>query len=123
MGKRSHFVSLILLVLFGLNILAEAASNHVEPVNLHSTSIQSSDAQLTTLHSTTDCPDGQHSDSSRHCADPCHTGRCHFGHCHHMVTGYSPIDPALIAQCHITYELLVPKAPFLDGLKRPPRYS
>jgi hypothetical protein len=125
MGKKGYFVSLILLVLFGVNILAEAASNHIEPINQHSTvSTQSSEAQITSLHSTTDCPDRQHpSDSSNNCADPCHTGRCHFGHCYHMVKGYSAFDPSVSMQSHLTYELLVPKAPFLEGPKRPPRHS
>lgn len=127
MGKKGFLISLILLALFGMNVLAEVVSNHVEPINLHSSfssSIQNSDAQISTFYSATDCPDGQHpSDGSQNCADPCHTGRCHFGHCFHAIKGYAAMDPSMAMQSHVTYQLLVPKAPFLEGPKRPPRHS
>jgi hypothetical protein len=122
MGKKGYFISLILLVLFGVNLLAEAASNHAEPIN-HSVSIQGPELKAA-LHSTTDCPDADHPlDNSNECGDPCHTGRCHFGHCYHMVKGYSALDPSIALYGHVTYELLVPKSPFLEGPKRPPRHS
>ncbi len=121
MRKKGKFVSLLLLVLFGLNILAEAASNHTDSINTN----QSSEAQMLTLHSTADCPDGDHpSDGTNNCADPCHTGRCHFGHCaYHVTSGYSAINPDIFNKGHLDFNTLAPKSPYLDGPKRPPRHS
>ena len=120
-----QLVSLLLLFLFGVNILAEAASFHSEQLGDRSvqTSVSQMDGSQAVLHSATDCAEGKHA-TTGHCADPCHTGRCHFGHCsYHSVKNYSGLDPHLALMGYLTYDLHIPNGPFLEGPKRPPRHS
>lgn len=126
MKIKCRLVSFLLLFLLGVNLLAGASSFHSEQLDEHSvgaTFSQLMDGSQPSLHSATDCTDETHTKSS-HCTDPCHTGRCHFGHCSYQaVKIYFGMAPHLSLQSHLTYDLVIPKGPFLEGPKRPPRHS
>ena len=119
MRKTSKFLSLILSVCLGVNIIADANPNNADQTSQYIEPLY----EKLVNYSTADCPDID-LPSDGNCADPCHIGSCHFGHCsHHIISGYSLISPCVFNKDHLVFNALVPEYPYLDGLRRPPRYS
>jgi hypothetical protein len=118
--------SILMLVVFGFNLIAEIASSQFENPNAHMAS-SSSLSRVSGNSSTYENEGSQSQDVNtdhKGCMDPCHRGQCHFGHCaYHLTSGYPALGPDLFNLVHIDFGFLAPKSPFLDGPKRPPRHS
>jgi hypothetical protein len=125
MRQRVKSFSILMLLVFGVNLIAEIASAHSESLQTHSSisAVSSFDSDSGGYQNEESTPQGVNTEH-KGCTDPCHRGQCHFGHCaYHAVSGYAAISPALLSKGHIALNFLAPKAPFLDGPKRPPRLS
>lgn len=123
MGKKSYFISLILLVLFGVGFLSETTPGHTMPINPKSL-ISQDHVEKWTLHTTTAVPDRSHPiDNTGECSDPCHAGSCHFGHCSYLVKVSSNAAPLVLVRGRISFERLIPLSTPLEGPERPPRLA
>lgn len=117
--------SILMLVVFGFNLIAEIASSQFENPNSHiaSSNVSNVSGDSGSLESEKSQSQDVNTDH-KGCMDPCHRGQCHFGHCaYHLTSGYPALGPDLFSLVHIDFGFLAPKSPFLDGPKRPPRHS
>lgn len=57
------------------------------------------------------------------CDDPCHLGFCHFGHCSIAPAPYQTLTLALFESALLPGPSSLHEAPFLEGLRRPPRFA
>lgn len=103
-------LGLILMLLFSLFGALGASFNHIH--------LQSAENSTLTQDHTHASSSGQ----EESCKDPCHIGRCHFGHCS-VVLSLSDIqflDSKMeMSRVHRPQSNIV--APFIEGLKRPPK--
>lgn len=125
MRLNARKFSVLVLFVFGFNLIAESASIQFESLETYSSipSVSSFDNDSGGYQNK---DSGSQEVKSKHkeCSNPCHRSQCHFGHCaYHPVSRYSLILPDLLNQGLINANSLAHKAPFLDGPKRPPRLS
>ncbi len=112
----SRMISLIILLAFGLNILADIGLSSTAEVDSHSSIVESSRVEVSTV-------DADPSESKEHCNDPCHAGACHFGHCAHILTTKHIYRHYFLSLAHVPVTDSAPSMPNLESMKRPPRLS
>ncbi len=118
--------SVLMLFVFGFNLIAESASIQFESLETYSSisPVRSFDNDSDGYQQNEEPASQEVNAEHKGCSDPCHRNQCHFGHCaYHPVSRYSLISPDLLNQSLINSNSLAHKGPFLDGPKRPPRLS
>lgn len=116
-----QFISLLLLLISAGSLASDLTASHFTPFE------QGGLQELTLGIAQRDirCPYSQNERRELpNCANPCHLGVCHFGHCLSEVTtdtAYSENGPRSFSS--LSMNLISPLAPFLEGPKRPPRFS
>lgn len=118
-------ISILILVVFGFNLVAEVVSAHFQSPDLYiSTSSASAASDDSDSYMAGKSQSQDLNSEHKGCMDPCHRGQCHFGHCaYHGASGYSALSADLFKLGYINCDFLVPKSPFLEGPKRPPRLA
>lgn len=114
MGWSRSYIAIFLLLILGLNYVADASASHgtnspTQGQSIYSAETPSGDSRGAT---TSDC------------GDMCHLGRCHFGHCFLEVgSGYPGVEGNFDKTGRGWDIFRVAAGPFLEGPKRPPRFS
>lgn len=105
---KHNLVSVMLVVIFCFGIFSEAFSQKAYG-NLQT--VKFSQTTLNTGHGSSDS-----------CEDVVHHDQCHFGHCSHIYSN-TEVSTAIFTYDSIfeTQNSKIPKDPFIDSLKRPPR--
>jgi hypothetical protein len=119
------FISVLLIVVFSVSLVsdivfAKAQSTHVSEELNSLVSLGSFDSSASV--SFVDSLD-ESSAHDLHCADPCHVGVSHFGHSAMLLVLDSPRLPVESGIGFIPRLQSEVMAPYLEGLRRPPRLS
>jgi hypothetical protein len=107
-NNKHNLVSLILVVMFCFGIFSEAFS---QKAHANTQTVKVSQTTLDVGHGSSDA-----------CEDVVHHNQCHFGHCSHIY-GNDEISTAVFSY-DLVFEIQnskIPKDPFIDSLRRPPR--
>lgn len=116
-------MSALLIVVFGVSLAADIVFAKVQSVHvseeLNSLVLWGSVASSASGVGSFDASTAQ----DPHCADPCHVGVSHFGHSAMLLALDSPRFTVNLGLGFFPSRQSEVIAPFLEGLRRPPRLS
>ncbi len=115
MVSKLKIIAFTLVAIFCFDVIAETASVYfISHTASKVESLESSAAKETFQN-----PEVS---SLEICKTPCHASECHIGHCNHYLTSKYPIAYSIqFEDLQRSQNDLLPKNPFIDSLKRPPR--
>jgi hypothetical protein len=117
--------SVFLLIVFSINLISEISHSFSGTNDSHSLETSSSDYKED-FDGHQDNHSNQASSEHADCQDPCHLGICHLGHCGMVpLMDFDGISffTSKINQVSINFNFFSKDSPFLEGLRRPPRFS
>lgn len=111
-------IAVILLILLSANFFADLKMSLDEFSCAHGSCRLSSDKDVleADLYS-------RNPQSEETCNDACHAGFCHFGHCFATFPTLAIKIQVLTQHLDILSRDSMTEGPYLEGLKRPPRFS